>query len=103
MVIGIAAVSQNNYEVAFNAFEHRGHGKLYLESSQCIIARYRAYLRPGAASLWRAFPPGHFFETIGNSRAAADAWDRTLNLHHNIRAAREHLKQTRDRFKGKLI
>ena len=38
MVIGIAAVSQNNYEVAFNAFVHRA-------TASYILNRLNASLR----------------------------------------------------------
>ena len=103
MVIGIAAMSQNNYEVAFNAFEHRA-------TANYILNRLSASLRDIERTL--ALEPGHFgalshlgiiFDTIGNKKAAADAWDKTLNVHPNIRGAREHPKQPHGRLKEKLI
>ena len=117
MALGIAAMNQNNYEDAFNAFEHVvgiapdfAEGWNKRATVNYILKRLSASMRDIERTL--ALEPRHFgalsglaiiFDTIGNNKAAADAWDRALNVHPNIRGARKHLKELRGRLKGKLI
>jgi tetratricopeptide (TPR) repeat protein len=117
MAIGISAMTSGNLEMAFTAFDRVvGMDPEFAEgwnkraTVNYMMERLDASMNDIERTL--ALEPRHFgalsgmgliFDAIDNPKAAADAWEKALGIHPFMPGVRRHIRELRQREKGRAI
>ena len=117
MAIGISAMTTGNLEVAYSAFDQIvGMAPDFAEgwnkraTVNFMMKNLDASMRDIEHTL--ALEPRHFgalsgmgliFDAVDNPKAAADAWEKALAIHPFMPGVRQHVKELRQRERGRPI